>query len=165
MVGRRGILVLACAVALEAGCKDEHPPAPKVTHLHKPQTTAVPLKTPAPEGVKAELYLDRFQEATFEDITVVLPESLFVGASVEGDSFSVRGEVYVLRLILENSSSKEIHLPELRVSRPNPVVGAEDVVFESRRKTVAAGKKERFYYFWDPGIPVAQASARLVWRP
>ena len=155
---------LAWGLALLAACKDERSPV-KASHLHKPKTTAIPLKTSPPDGIKAELYLDRFQEATFEDITAVIPEKLFTSASVEGDSFSVRGEVYVLRLILENSTSKERVVPDLRVARPNPLVGAEEVVFESHPKTVGAGKKERFYCFWDPGSPVTQFGARLVWAP
>ncbi len=123
----------------------------------------IPLGEALPPGVMAALFLDYFPSASFDEITSFLPEAGFTGACVEGNSFSGKGDVYVVRLHVKNTTAGELRAPELHLRRPNPVVGAEDVVFSAPSKRVKAGQEGRFLYFWDPGVPVPAPAARLVW--
>jgi len=149
---------LVCAV----GCEEKR----KVINLQKPTIVDVPLQSGAPGGVRADLKLDHFTQATFADITGIFPEKTLSGACVEGNSFEQPGDVYILRLFLHNDSDRDLPQPELRVRRPNPSVGAEEVVFHSGSKKVSARGQTGFIYFWDPGIILPQGTvARLVWAP
>jgi hypothetical protein len=155
-------MLLAVGVASLSGCNDEA----KVVKVRKPTTLPLEIRDAMPPGIQAELFLDHFTEATFADLTTLVPETSFTGACVEGNSFESPGDLYVFRLHLLNSSQKEITLPHLRLKRPNPTAGAEEVVYPSHGEKVAPGSNKWFLYLWDPGTALKEGTtARLMWTP